>query len=240
MSIETYTLALAGLDITVKRKPIKNLHIGAYPPDGDVRVSAPLQMSKEAIRLALINRLPWIKAKRAAFQHQPREEKRQYISGETHWIEGRPHRLNVIEGGKQVRIKRGKSGWIDLKAPQRASRDTKKRAFQNWQRRELKKIAAPLIEKRAKQMKVALPQWGIKRMKTLWGSCNADARRIWLNLELFKKPRPCLDYIIVHELTHLDIRHHNEAFHRRLTQHCPQWRTWQTELNQIPLAHEEW
>ncbi|WP_260465873.1 M48 family metallopeptidase [Stutzerimonas xanthomarina] len=83
---------------------------------------------------------------------------------------------------------------------------------------------------------VTVSAWGIKRMKTKWGACNMEARRIWLNLVLAKKPVRCLESILVHELTHQLERHHNERFTGLLDQHLPQWRTLHEELNGSVLA----
>ena len=77
-------------------------------------------------------------------------------------------------------------------------------------------------------------------MKTKWGTCNVAARRIWLNLELSKKPVQCLEYVVIHELAHLIERHHNDRFISIIDQHLPQWRLHRKELNSAPLAHESW
>lgn len=85
-------------------------------------------------------------------------------------------------------------------------------------------------------MGVTVSAWGIKRMKTKWGTCNIETQRIWLNLELAKKPVQCLEYTLVHELTHLLESHHNERFTGLLDQHLPPWRTLREELNGSVLA----
>ena len=77
-------------------------------------------------------------------------------------------------------------------------------------------------------------------MKTKWGTCSVEARRIWLNLELAKKPVQCIEYIVVHELVHLIERHHNDRFVSIMDKHLPQWRLQRQELNAAPLAQETW
>jgi predicted metal-dependent hydrolase len=77
-------------------------------------------------------------------------------------------------------------------------------------------------------------------MKTRWGTCNVTARRLWLNLELAKKPPQCLDYILVHEMIHLVERHHNDRFKGFMDSFMPQWRLFEEELNRAPLGHEKW
>jgi predicted metal-dependent hydrolase len=87
---------------------------------------------------------------------------------------------------------------------------------------------------------VDVAEWGVKRMKTKWGTCNIEARRIWLNLELAKTSVRCLEYIIVHEMVHLLERNHNDRFTAYMNQFLPQWRLRRDELNRGPLAHETW
>ena len=87
---------------------------------------------------------------------------------------------------------------------------------------------------------MAVAEWGIKKMRTRWGTCNVDARRIWLNLELAKKPASCLEYILVHEMVHLLERHHNDRFRQLMDRLMPQWRLLRHELNRAPLSHEDW
>ena len=98
----------------------------------------------------------------------------------------------------------------------------------------------PIVEKWEPELGVQVADWGIKKMKTKWGSCNIEARRIWFNLELAKKPVQCLEYIAVHEMVHLLERHHNDRFKALMDKFLPQWRLCRDELNRAPLAHETW
>jgi predicted metal-dependent hydrolase len=116
----------------------------------------------------------------------------------------------------------------------------RERVFLDWYRRELRKRAKPLVERWAAEYGIATPIWGIKRMKTKWGTCNIEARRVWLNLELIKKPPQCLGCVIVHELAHFFERNHTEQFVALLDRMLPQWRLVRDELNAEPLAHEDW
>lgn len=109
-----------------------------------------------------------------------------------------------------------------------------------WYREELKQRALVLLERWQPIIGKEARGWGIKKMKTKWGSCNPETGRIWLNLELAKKPPECLEYILVHELTHLHERHHNSRFKTLIDGYLPNWRISQKTLNTSPLAHEEW
>jgi predicted metal-dependent hydrolase len=233
-------MSVGGIRIDVVRKPIKNLHLGVYPPNGRVRVAAPATMTDDAVRLAVISRLPWIKRQRAKFGAQARQSERNYVSGESHYFLGRRYRLNVIEGAGRGRVQIRNGNALDLFVSNGADQQMRARVFQRWLRGQLRSRAAPLIEKWAAAMAVPHPLLGIKRMKTKWGSCNSGARRIWLNLELIKKPPQCLEYAIIHELSHFLVRHHDERFVALMESLLPQWRLIRDELNAEPLAHEEW
>ncbi len=222
------------------RKGIKNLHLGVYPPNGRIRVAAPNTVSDDAVRLAVISRLAWIKRQQGKFKTQERQSPRQYVSGETHYLWGRRFRLNVIEHAKAPRVLIKGNRSIDYYVREGSDEGQREKVFLAWYRRELRAAAGPLIEKWVKVMKLPMPDWRIKHMKTKWGSCSIKGRRIWLNLELVKKNPQCLEYLIVHELAHFQERHHNEKFVKLLDRHLPQWRAYRDELNSAPLRHEEW
>jgi predicted metal-dependent hydrolase len=109
-----------------------------------------------------------------------------------------------------------------------------------WYRQRLKALIPPLIAKWEAILGVTVAEWGVKQMKTKWGTCNIQARRIWLNLELIKKPELCLEYVVVHEMMHLLERKHNDHFAALLDQAMPQWRLHREELNRFPLSHADW
>ena len=240
MNTEGYKLQVRDLAVEVVRKDIKNLHLGVYPPDGRVRVAAPVGTGDEVIRLAVIKRLSWIKRQREGFAGQERQSLREYISGESHYLFGQRYLLDVIPGGPGSRLRLRNTKKIELLTPRTSTREQRWRAFREWYRKELKAIVPPLIEKWSKTLEVSAPQWGIKRMRTKWGSCNAKAERIWLNLELAKKPIQGTEYVIVHEMAHLFERYHNDRFVAILDAALPQWRSIRDELNLAPLAHESW
>lgn len=231
---------MSGVAVKIVRKDIKNLHLGVYPPNGRVRVAAPLRVSDDAVRLAVIGKLAWIKRKQAKFEAQPRQSEREMVSGESHYFLGRRYRLNVIEknGANRVLLRSGSTMDLYL----RPGTDAVKRArvLQSWYREQLRALIPPLLEKWQPLVGVHATHWVIKRMKTKWGSCTMKARRIWLNLELAKKPVSCLEYILVHELVHLLERHHTDRFRDYMNRLMPQWRLHREELNRAPLSHESW
>lgn len=240
MNTESRSITVSGLTVEIVRKAIKNLHLGVYPPQGRVRVAAPLAVDDGAVRLAVVGKLGWIKRQRAKFQAQPRQSQRRMVSGESHYFLGQRYRLRVHETSGALRVAlRGKSS-MDLFVRPGTTTVRREQVLQDFYRAELKRLVPELLEKWQPKLCVEVQAWGIKRMKTKWGTCNIEARRIWLNLELAKKPLQCLEYILVHELAHLHERHHNDRFISLLDQHLPQWGLLREQLNSSHLADERW
>jgi hypothetical protein len=233
-------ISVSGLDVEIIRKDIKNLHVGIYPPEGRIRVAAPLLLDDDAVRLAVISKLGWIKKQKKHFQEQSRQSKREFVQRESHYFFGRRYLLSIKEERGPARVEIRRSNRLDLYVPQGSSTEQRERVLTEWYRRELKARIPSLIEKWQTVIGVQVAEWGVKRMKTKWGSCNREARRIWFNLELAKKPIHCLEYIIVHEMVHILERHHNEQFAAKMDALMPSWRFYRDELNRAPLSNEKW
>lgn len=240
MNTKRYQIEVGALSVEVVRKKIKNLHLGVYPPDGRVRVAAPLGMDDEAVRLAVISRMSWIRRQQREFVQQERQSQREMVTGESHYYQGRRYRLDVIEQNGRPGVRVMNHTTMVLTVRPGADRDEREAVLLRWYRRRLKKQIPSLLEKWQPEAGVTVAQVGIKRMKTLWGSCNREARRVWLNLELAKKPPCCLEYILVHEMVHFHQTHHNQEFQKLMDRLMPQWRLYREELNRLPLAHEHW
>lgn len=240
MITKTRSISVGGIAVEVVRKDIKNLHLGVYPPQGRVRVAAPLVVSDEAVRLAVIGKLGWIKQQKIKFAGQPRQSRREMVSGESHYFMGRRYRLRVHEQDGTARVALRGIASLDLFVRPGASAEKREAVLQRWYREQLMVLIPPLLEKWQRQLGVQVAAWGIKKMKTKWGSSNVDARRVWLNLELAKKSPQCLEYVIVHELAHLLERQHNEHFLSLMDKFMPQWRLYKEVLNKSPLGHECW
>jgi len=239
VTTEATTLVVSGIRVEVVRKAIKNLHLGVYPPHGRVRVAAPLVVSDEAIRLAVIDKLGWIRRKRAAFETQPRQSAREMVSGESHYFLGQRYRLRVVAGTGAGQIVLRKQ-TMELHVRPDSDTAYRQQVLAGWYRAQLTALVPELLAKWEPVVGVQANDWRIKKMKTKWGSCSIAAGRIWLNLELAKTPLRCLEYIIVHELAHLLERQHGDRFVALLDRVMPQWQQCRAELNQVPLGHEEW
>lgn len=240
MNTEHRQIVVGGVQVQIVRKAIKNLHLGVYPPQGRVRVAAPLAVTDEVVRLAVAGKLGWIKRQQARFKDQPRQSEREMVSGESHYFLGRRYRLRVIPHDGAARVRLRNKSTLELEVRPETNAQQRDRVLQQWYRQQLKRRLPALLEKWQPLLGVSVAEWGIKKMKTRWGTCNVEARRVWLNLELAKKPVRCLEYILVHELAHLIERHHNDRFVSLMNKHLPQWRLHRQELNSAPLAHETW
>jgi predicted metal-dependent hydrolase len=162
------------------------------------------------------------------------------VSGESHYFLGRRYRLRVIEHDGSARVVLRSQTRLELRVRPNTDAWQRERILHQWYRRQIKQLIPPLIEKWQAVMGVAVADWGVKKMKTKWGACNIEARRIWLNLELAKKSPQCLEYIIVHELAHLLERNHNDHFAAVMYKHLPHWQASRAVLNSEPLSHESW
>lgn len=240
MTTDRHEILIAGLAVDVVRKEIKHLHVGVYPPAGRVRVAAPRHLDDEAVRLAVVSRLGWIRRKQKAFAEQDRQSQREIVTGESHYFQGRRYLLNVKECDGAPKIRLVGNTTLELRMPPGHDQAQRDAVLQRWYRRQLRALLPPLLAKWEPRIGKTVAEVRIKKMKTRWGSCNASARRIWLNLELIKKPAACLEYVLVHELVHLHERHHNDRFLEWMDRLLPQWRVHRDELNRAPLAHEEW
>jgi predicted metal-dependent hydrolase len=238
--VKDSAIVIRDIPVQVVRKPIKNLHLGVYPPDGQVRVSAPEHLTDDNIRLAVISRLSWIRKQREAFQSQPRQSERDMVTGESHYVFGKRYRLEVIERQGRHEIVVKNHDTLQLFVNPGTTQANRTRVLKEWYRQQLKDRVPKLLEQWEPVIGRQVSGWGVRKMKTKWGSCNIQQRRIWLNLELAKKPPGCLEYVVVHELVHFLERHHNERFKKLMSQFLPQWRLRRDALAKEPLGSENW
>lgn len=240
MTTESHSITVSGIRVQIERKDIKNLHLGVYPPDGRVRVAAPLLVTNDAVRLAVIDKLGWIRRQQNRLTEQPRQSVREMVNGESHYFLGRRYRLRVHEQtGRQYVAIRGLSN-LDLFVNPGRTAQQREAVLARWYRQQLNTLLPPLLEQWQAKLGVQVNAWGVKRMKTKWGSCNPATGRVWFNLELAKKPVQCLEYIVVHELIHLLVRRHNDQFMALMNNQLPKWHQQRDMLNELPLAHERW
>lgn len=233
-------IKVSDISVDVVRKDIKNMHLAVYPPTGRVRISAPNRISDEAIRLFAISKISWIRRHQRNFKNQERIPEREYVYRESHYFLGQRYLLNIIEEDAPPKVEIRNKTYIDMYVRPNTSLEKRHKIMTEWYRSELKKIIPDYIEKWEKKTGLKVNEWKIHQMKTKWGSCDIEDRKIILNLELAKKPVHCLEYIIVHEMMHFFERHHNERFIDKLEQYLPNWKKLKNELNKMPLSHADW
>src|SRR4030095_980027 len=219
---------------------IKNIHLAVYPPLGRVRLAAPENVNDETLRLFTISKLSWIRKQQRRFAVQERQPERKYIQRESHYFLGKRYLLRVIESDKPTKVVlRGKK-YIDLHVKPNSTKVHKQHLMNDWYRSELKNLIPDIIARWEKKIGVQAEDWGVKQMKTKWGPCKIQKKRILVNLELAKKPVHCLEYIIAHELVHLLERLHNERFLAYMDKFVPKWKYYREELNKLPVSHIDW
>jgi predicted metal-dependent hydrolase len=233
------TIDLGKFTADVKLKDIKNIHLSVYPPTGRVRIAAPSRLDLETIRMFAISKLSWIKKQQTKLRNQEREAPREFKTRESHYYLGKRYLLQVLETENKpsVSIKHNK---LLLQVKPNTDLQNKQVLLQEWYREQLKNLVPKYISKWEEKMQVKVSEFGIKKMKTKWGTCNREAKRIWINLELAKKPLECLEYIVVHEMVHLLERNHNDRFISYMNKFLPQWRHYKEELNRLPVSHVDW
>lgn len=232
-------IALGEISVAVVYKDIKNIYLSIYPPTGKVRISAPYRLDIDTLRIFAISKLGWIRKQRTKLQQQDRESAREYIGRESHYYLGRRYLLNVWDTDSSPKVELNHS-TIEMYARPNMSVDKKQQILDDWYRQRLKEMIPAVILQWEGKLNVNVSEFGVKKMKTRWGSCNQRAGRIWLNLELAKKPTQCLEYVIVHEMAHLREKKHGERFAAIMDNALPMWRVHKEELNRFPLSHRGW
>lgn len=232
-------IELGGIVLDVVKKDIKNVHLSVYPPSGRVRISAPLRMKPDTIRVFAIAKLGWIRQQQRKLREQDRETPREYLDRESHYLWGKRYLLKVVERESAPAVIHKHNALLLQIRP--GSGETKKQAvLEEWYRQQLRAAIPPLIAKWEPRMGVTVERFFVQRMKTKWGSCSPRVASIRLNSELAKKPRECLEYIVVHEMVHLLEPTHNQGFVALMDRFMPKWQFHRDTLNRLPVRHERW
>ena len=230
---------LGGTPVEVVKKDIKNVHLSVYPPTGKVRISAPLRMNLDTIRVFAVSRLGWIRQQQKKVTEQERESPREYLDRESHYVWGKRYLLKLIEkdAAPEVELKHSQ---VVLQVRPAAGEEKKQAILEEWYRAQLKQAVPPLIASWEPLIGVKVERFFVQRMKTKWGSCSRRSAAIRLNTDLARKPRECLEYIVVHEMVHLLEPTHNSRFVALMDRFMPRWRFHRDVLNRLPLRHENW
>lgn len=232
-------LQLGDLALDVVRKDIKNVHLSVHPPSGKVRIAAPERMTLDNIRVFAIAKLPWIREQQQKMLEQERESPREFLDRESHYVWGKRYLLKIIERDEPAGVHMSHSRLI-LQCRRGADQARKQAVLEEWYREQVKAGAPALLAKWEPLIGVQVARLFVQRMKTKWGSCNHRAGTIRLNTDLAKKPRDCMEYILVHEMVHLIEPTHNARFIELMNWFLPNWNSRQQMLNRLPVRHESW
>ena len=223
-------IEVADLKVEVERKWIRNIYLRVSPTDARIRISAPVLMSERAIRQFVLAKEAWIRQRLRRVGERQSPTPREYLSGELHYYMGQGYRLQVVHGNGPARVERA-DDQIILCIREGATKEQRDVAMREWYRAEMKALIAVLVARWEAVIGVKARRISIKRMRTIWGSCNHRTHDINFNLELMKKPLHCIEYVVVHELLHIIVRLHNDEFKALLTRYLPNWRETKRELN---------
>ncbi|MDQ8201484.1 SprT family zinc-dependent metalloprotease [Pelagicoccus sp. SDUM812003] len=232
-------LKLNDLSVDLVRKRIKNVHLSVYPPTGRVRIAAPEEMNLETIRAFAANKLPWIRKQQRKQIAQKREPKREFLERESHYLWGKRYLLSLAEKKAKPKVEL-KHRKIALTIRPGASERKRQQVIEDWYRKQLADALPSIIVRWEKVIGATVSDWQVRKMKTKWGSCIPQNRKIIVNLELAKKPKECLEYIVAHEIVHLIEPTHNDRFKSMMNLYVPQWKEHRKVLNRIPVSHREW
>lgn len=235
----TETIRIGAIVIAMTRKAIKNVHLSVHPPQGRVSLVAPAGTRVEVARAYAISKLAWIRDQQARMRAQARETPRSFVTRESHYLWGRRYLLSVVEADAKPSVLPGHRK-ITLTVRPDSDREKREAIMSAWHRALLHEAVPPLIRKWERKLGVRVTAYYLQRMKTKWGACNHRAGTIRLNTELVKKPKDLLEYVVVHEMLHLIEPTHSERFLTLLSRHYPSWKEARAELNELPLAAEQW
>lgn len=228
---------IAGLPVEITRKStLKNLYVRINPPNGTVAVSAPSEATDEAIHHFVLRKMPEIMKVRDQMLSQPRQSKREYVSGEACYLWGKPYMLQVVYKGSRYHIEKTPNRIV-MTAPEGATQESREKAMTEWYRSELKRVLPTLLSQCEDKVGVQSNACNIKYMKTRWGSCNIPEKRILINLQLVKKPVECLEFVLTHELVHLLEPNHTNRFRALVESSCPNWKEAKRLLTEMPLDY---
>ena len=235
----TEMLQIGTLSVGIVRRPIKNMHLSVFPPNGRVSVSVPERTRTDLIRVFVLGKSDWIRKHQAAFEEQPREPAREYVARESHFVWGRRYLLDVVETEERAQMLLS-ANKLTMYVKPGSERSAREALFDKWMRDLVREAAMLLLPRFEKLVGVRVKRVFVQRMKTKWGSCNHNQQHVRLNSELAREPSSSLEYILLHEMLHLIEPTHNSRFQLLLDQYAAGWREQRQSLNSRPVRHQVW
>ena len=220
--LDTYQIEFDNLQIEVERKNIKNIYISIYQKTGRIRISSPRHLNEQQIKSFVTSKIDWIKKQKEKINLVVNTDNTK-ISSEFCYYQGRKYSVKFIKNSNSNKVVL-KDSNIEFHINQNLSEEQKILIIYEWQRYQLKKQVPSLISKWENIIGIKIYDWGIRKMKSKWGTCHRLKGKIWLSLELAKVPSECLEYVILHELVHFIEKSHNAKFKSLMTYYMPNWK----------------
>ena len=222
-------MLIENITVTVKKKNIKNMYLRILPPNGDVVISAPLFVSDDEIISFVKSKKDWILKKQKYILENDIKAPYKYDNGEKHPLWGKEYSLQLISNDN-VKHAFAKDDVIYLPVPKRSTMEKRQSILNELYRRELKSEIPEVLDKCTKIVGRKPKSVNVRKMKN-WGNCKSDGR-ITLNLNLAKKDKECLEYVMIHELCHLIEFNHGKKFKKLMDEYCPDWKEIKKRLNE--------
>ena len=225
-------MKISEFEIEVERKAIRNIHLSVYPPNGKVHVSVPENETDEELRMFLFSKLSWMREQVAAIQKQERQDTREYVTGENHYLFGQRYLLKVIPCDEKAHVLLN-AKFLEMHIRPDASMERRAEVLNAFYRERLRVVLSVRLVQWGGKLgeNVDTFSWSIIKMNKQWGSCITEKRKIQFNLLLARVPLHCIDYIVVHEICHLKVHRHDKLFIKLLNQAMPEWRNLKKELD---------
>ena len=225
-------LLVADIGIEVERKMVHGMRL-VVRPDGRVHLSMPFFMSERDARAFVLQHWNWILRTREKMKNRPQPTLSEYISGEKHYFFGKAYELvveTVPSGSNEVTLQ---GEQIVMRCRESTSRENRRNLLYAWYRRQLQAVLTELVDRWTQRLGTPEVTWSIRLMRSEWGSCMARKRRVVFNLDLARVPMECVEYVVVHELTHLNVQNHGPQFKALMTERMPEWKELRKRLKEM-------
>jgi predicted metal-dependent hydrolase len=226
---ETVKQEQTAIPVEVEFRNVKTMRLTVYPPDGRVRIIAPVGTNREEIRKFAASKIAWIKKHREKFLNHSKLAT-SLKNHSTLYVWGEPWELEIIERRGNPKIVM-ENGYMKMYVRPGSTKEKMQEFLDKWYRKILKEAAPAIIEEWEGRIGVKVKKLFVRKMKTHWGSCNSTKQTLRLNSELAKRKRECLEYVSVHEMLHIIEKSHNRKFYSLLNKHLPEWKIIRKKMN---------
>ena len=221
-------MEINGINVIVQRKKIKNMYLRVVPPEGTIKISAPYFVDDDKIIEFVNAKMDWILAKQKQIANMEYVPELKYVNGEKHYLWAEEYTLQLI--ANNIKTAFVKENTLYLPVSKRSKMKNRQKTLEDFYRLELQKEISNIYDKCTAKVGRKPSEIKIRKMKN-WGNCKQNGV-ITLNLNLAKKPKICLEYVLIHELCHLIEFNHSKKFKMLMDKNCPNWREIKKILNE--------